>query len=97
MAASTVVTVGQLSQVATAQKTYIDAKDAEQKAYTDGKDAAQKTYTDARESAIRTDLAKSVADGDKVIQDQLDALEIPKEATETEVKDILDIFAVSAD
>ena len=71
MAASTVVTVGQLSQVATAQKSYIDAKDTE----------------------LRTSLAKEVSDGDKAIQDQLDALEIPQEATEAEVKEILDIFS----
>lgn len=97
MAAATVVTVAQLTQVANAQKAYIDAKDGAQKEYTDGKDAAQKAYTDEREAAVRTDLAKTVADGDKAIQDQLDALEIPAEATEAEVKGILDIFATAAE
>lgn len=84
-----VVTSEQLSKVATAQKSYIDAKDAElRKAVSDESSARSEALT-----AQKAEIEQTIANEKKALQDSIDAIQVPEEATEEEIKGITDLFA----
>ncbi len=95
-----VVTVDQLSTVATAQKAYIDRKDkvatdAIAKEVNDRQTAITKEVTD-RDTAIeaaKTELNTAIDTAKDALQDAIDAIVVPDAAGAEEIKEITDLFA----
>lgn len=96
---ATVVTTEQLSQVATAQKNYIDTKDTAINATV----SANKTEIEGKLTAAKEELEGSISDNataieqlqtkNTALEQKVDALDIPEAAGDDDLKDILDIFS----
>lgn len=87
-----VVTVGQLNTVATAQKNYIDAMDKK------NDDAIKKEATD-RDTAIstaKTELETSLDEAKTELTGKIEDVEkkLPSDATDEEIQGITDLFKV---
>lgn len=87
-----VITTEQLTQVATAQKSYIDTKDKELKDLV----SAESTARGEALTAQKTELEQKIANEKAALQDSIDAIVVPEEATDAKIKEITDIFATVA-
>lgn len=95
----TVVTKEQLNSLATAQKSYIDAKDAADKKTLQDAIGAE---TSARQSAIsaeqtaRQNAVKTLTDSHNALKGTVEAMVIPTAATSEDMQPILALFNVPA-